>query len=302
VYWEFPHSLDSLTGTLHTADAPLKMGQTLWERAVAVRPIGKSTPNMSLLHPHKQVDYVVLSGVTLSPIIVLAKVAGYDSATDGLPTAPDRVFPLLATPSQSPLMLLAATPLSNARTRRFSPSARWQEVVAYVLNHIAPKADVPISGLWVPSVTASFPPDGPLPDGAEATAVERGVGFFSSAGLLLNADSAAALARVCSNSSTADECANFARRAPPFNFAPGGGQLGVFEGCVVLVSTYFLVVSGESGLLLPLVALVWPETARVAIALRMKCRAAISNIQPFFFIIFGTNEQTTKGAQCTRDR
>ena len=162
---------------------------------------------------------------TVHSVLVLAKVAGYDNATDGLPTEPNRVFPLLATASQSPLMLVAATPLSNARTRRFSPSARWQEVIAFILNHVAPAAHVPLSGLWVPSVTASFPADGTLPADAEATAVERGVGFFSSAGLLPSAESAAALVRACANGSSPIDCANFARRAPPFDFAPGGGQV-----------------------------------------------------------------------------
>jgi hypothetical protein len=97
VYWEFPRSLNNVG----LAAGPLQMGQTLWERAVAVSAIGPATPNMSLLHPHKQVDYVVLPTATVKPLIVLSKVAGYESATDGLPTKPGRVLPLLATmPSQ----------------------------------------------------------------------------------------------------------------------------------------------------------------------------------------------------------
>lgn len=144
------------------ATALLPLRQTLWERAIAVTSFGPTTmQNLSLLHPHKHVDFVVLPN-SFAPDLVLARVAGYDTASQGLPNA---VYPLLGLMAE--WLLVAATPLSNPRARRFAPSARWQEVVARILRHVAPAANVPSSGLWESSVVPSFPPNGTLPVGAE---------------------------------------------------------------------------------------------------------------------------------------
>jgi hypothetical protein len=65
VYWEMPRTL--LTGKGEVGhernSAVLPMKQTEWERAVATQVIGPSTPKLSLLHPHKLVDFVDMSSV-----------------------------------------------------------------------------------------------------------------------------------------------------------------------------------------------------------------------------------------------
>lgn len=231
VYVEFPSALPVPGSSPTTVGPPLAAGQTLWERVVAVREVGPSAYNMSLLHPHKRVDYSVLPAALLpSASLVIAKVAGYDNASLGLPP-PSQRFPLLTYAGDR--VLVAATQLSHCRTRRFAPTARWMDVVAFVLTAVSSGAWVRPSGdLWTPIVTASYARDEPLPADAERLALQRGVQFYRNARLLPTYRRATDLARIaCSANPTSADCGKFARLDPPFDSPHSGdGQLGVFEG------------------------------------------------------------------------
>jgi hypothetical protein len=193
VYIEFPGSLPAFEATTGAqqpaaaAAAQFPVQQTLWERAVVARNLSQpGLAAMTLLHPHKRVDYVRLPAALL-PLsdLVLGVVAGYDSAEFGLPPAA-KTFPLLARArAADPPVLAAATQLSHCRTRRFSPSARWMAVVAHVLGTVTGGQWTPPAGggaLWVPTVAASFTATEPLPPDAELTAMQRGVGFYRAGG------------------------------------------------------------------------------------------------------------------------
>jgi|EP01046_Picozoa_sp_COSAG06_P036006 hypothetical protein len=132
---------------------------------------------------HKKVDFVKLPPAWLAHSdIVIAKVAGYDNCTFGLPPAND-TWPLLASPA--PDLMVAATQLSHCRLRRFAPAPRWMAVVSHILTFVSSGAWKPpsagVSKLWVPSVTASFSRDEKLPADAEKQALIRGVQFYRNA-------------------------------------------------------------------------------------------------------------------------
>ena len=235
VYLEFPRYAPPEGGA--PPEPPLAVAQTLWERAAvsAAEGLGAELPHLALLHPHKHVDFVKLPPSWLqSAALVIAKVAGYDTASFGLP-GPNATWPLLATPR--PGLMVAATQLSHCRLRRFAPSARWMAVVSHILDFVSGGAWKPPASqpLWVPSVTASFSRDEKLPPDAERQALVRGVQFYRNARLLPTAARATELAMLrCStdkNQSTIDKCAAYARLSSPYE-APlsGEGQLGVFEG------------------------------------------------------------------------
>ena len=114
---------------------------------------GPGFQHLDLLHPHKLVDYAVLPAALLPKAhLVLAKVAGYDTACFGLPN-PSHTFPFLVT--ASPTVMVAATQLSYCRRRRFAPSSRWMGVVAHILAFVSGGAWAPANTsvpLWTPTV------------------------------------------------------------------------------------------------------------------------------------------------------
>ena len=123
-YIEFPAAVP------HNGSTALQTLQTVWERIVVTKNISSSLPAMALLHPHKHIDFVVLPQAWLRQSdLVLATVAGYDRATFGIPAT---AHPLLV--QASPLLMIAATQLSHARTRRFAPSKRWMAVLSSIVG------------------------------------------------------------------------------------------------------------------------------------------------------------------------
>ena len=252
VYIEFPSSLPTLDAFPETSHAStFGVAQTEWERVVVTGNLSSPStplpPKLSLLHPHKFVDYLSLP-LSLFPsqpgqegvLLVLARVAGYDQASLGLPPS-NLTYPLLSIASKAPLMV-AATQLSRARQRRFAPSNRWQTIFSSVLSWVSngswQRPDTPNSSLheqplWNASVSPSYPAIGPLPPSAELDAVTRGVRFYQRARLLPSAAAAVELARLkCySSASTSSQCAALSRLDPPYDgLASGQGQLGVLEG------------------------------------------------------------------------
>ena len=238
-YLEFPRFAPPPTGAEDAAPQPLPTAQTLWERVAVSAPggLGSGLPPLALLHPHKHVDFVQLPPAMLATAdLVIAKVAGFDTASFGLPP-PNATWPMLA--RTSPTLMLAATQLSYCRRRRFAPSASWMAVVAHVLTFASggtwkAKTGMP---LWTPAVTTSFGRLEVLPADAERQALLRGVQFYRSSRLLPTAERATELAQLGTLSDTAplrlqtEARRKYARLVPPYA-APvsGDGQLGVFEG------------------------------------------------------------------------
>lgn len=233
VYIEFPRALPGAMAAMEVETVALKANQTLWERAVVSAPggLGAELEHLALLHPHKYVDYVQLpTTYTSRADLVLARVAGYDNASLGLPSS--GVWPLLVRPT--PTLMVAATQLSHCRTRRFAPNGRWVAVAVHVLSFVTDgrwkqPLEVP---LWTPAISATFDPDESLPANAELHAVLRGVDFYRRARLMPGGARANQLAMISVQKNAANQRA-FARMAPPFDVGAnisGDGRLGIFEG------------------------------------------------------------------------
>jgi len=147
-YIEFPETVYSPSTGSPSPD--LKTAQTMYERVVVTRNMSAELQSMTLLHPHKHVDYRVLPTEWLNQSdLVIAKVAGYDRASFGLPAAID-VYPLLV--KVSPTFMVAATQLSHARTRRFAPSMRWMRVLSHVVSFVTGQE---VNNTWMPTLTSS---------------------------------------------------------------------------------------------------------------------------------------------------
>lgn len=178
LYVEFPSALPLLD-----------VGQpraTQWERGVVTsEAFGPRLPRMSLLGIH-DCHFVPLEiadakqGSTLKPHLVVARVAGFDTAVFGLPN--DDVWPILV---QHPRrdMLIATTKLSQFLTARYGPSDAWPLVWQMVLDWLRPNEGLaPLR--WSPTVRPSYGPDLPMPSNFEQDALRRGTEWFFKAGML----------------------------------------------------------------------------------------------------------------------
>lgn len=153
-----------------------------------------------------------------SPMIVLAKVAGFDKAVYGLNDV--KKYPVLFRHDN---MMIAMTKLSNFASGRFAPSSSWKEVWKYILEWMTGKRNL-VSNNWLSYLEPSFKQNQPLPKNAGSDAVKRGVNWFFNAHLLVD-------------SSWKDEWLKYQGNGlnpigPPVkrNAKTGNGTLGIIEG------------------------------------------------------------------------
>lgn len=186
-----------------------------WERAVvASNRFGPALTKMRLLGLHK---IMFIPTEVEDADIVVARVAGFDTAVYGLPES--EVYPVLF---EHEGHLVATTKLSQFVTARYAPNEAWEPIWLSVLGRLtAPKP--PPSLKWSPTVRPTFSPAVDLPADVEASAFQRGVAAFGNARLFVHSswkDVVESRGRV--NDSVAT--------APKADWPLGDGSLGVLEG------------------------------------------------------------------------
>ena len=132
----------------------------------------------------KRLRILAIHGCQFVPVnatradIVMARVAGFDTAVYGLP---EETHPILFEHDQGNL-LVATTKLSQCITARYAPSEAWREIWATILEWASPgNKDLDLS--WTPTVRPSFNRDEAIPSGAELLAQHRGAQWFFNAKL-----------------------------------------------------------------------------------------------------------------------
>jgi len=150
--------------------------QTVWERAVvASDAFGPSAPKLRILAIH---DCRFVPTKAGEPLIVLARVAGFDEAVFGLPGA---TFPVLFEHGEG-RMLVATTKLSQFVTARYGPQAAWAVIWGHVLSWL--RGGGPAQKLsWTPTVRPTYGRDGALARDVEQRAFRRGAEWFRRAPL-----------------------------------------------------------------------------------------------------------------------
>jgi hypothetical protein len=118
--------------------------------------------------------------------LVLARVAGFDTASFGLPR---ETFPILfelrGEEGASGAVLVATTKLSQFITARYGPREAWGPVWRMILEWVQP-GKVIAELNWLPSVRPSFGAQEILPADHEAQALRRGVQWYFQAPLLVH--------------------------------------------------------------------------------------------------------------------
>jgi len=226
LYVEFPSSIPGLRTSEPRAPEKGSEGNVLERVVVASSAFSLTLPERQILDIH-DCRYVPVQpgtgvlekeGLSREMKLVLARVAGYDTAIYGLP--PEGVKPILFTAPEGDI-LIATTKLSQFITGRYSPVNAWRLVWNWILAWLSPQSGISV-GEFIPAVGPSFTSHQPLPRTAELEAYQRGVEWFSKAKLFVDR----------SWKQTVDERQLLRRPSPgPAPDWPlGDGSEGVLEG------------------------------------------------------------------------
>lgn len=172
LFIEYPASLSGLV-----VEKPRRVDR---ERVVAASDnFGPRLPQYRILAIH---DCHFVTVEVSSADLVAAKVTGLDRAIygfDGVPT-----YPILFMHPDGNIMV-AATKLSQFVTARYAPKDGIQAVWGYILNWLAPQANLPTLD-WTPVVRPTYSAQDKLPDDAARQAVIRGIDWHSNAKMLVH--------------------------------------------------------------------------------------------------------------------
>lgn len=196
-----------------------------WERgAIASEAFGSTLKPMRIVAIH---DCHFLPIAAEKPLMVLARVAGFDMAVYGLP-AKD-VWPILFEHPNKKI-LVSTTKLSQFVTARYAPTDAWKPVWKMILGWVQPGVALP-DLKWTPSVRPSYTRDEPLPADAERLAIRRGNDWVLKARMLIHPSwrekdwgMESQGKRFTPERAVAEEAD---RR---FSLPPGDGSAGILEG------------------------------------------------------------------------
>ncbi|MGX5819789.1 hypothetical protein ACWKWU_16450 [Chitinophaga lutea] len=174
VYLEYPQSAEGLNATGDVLHTQLERG------VVTSRVFGSTLPPMSIMGIN---DCYVVPVKADEPLIVLAKVAGFDKAEYGVADVPQ--YPLLFRSGDR--MLLATTKLSNFATGRYGPDAAWKTMWAWVLSWLTDK-EIKSFQSWPAVLQPMYGKAETLPKDAKALSVRKGVEWFSKGKFYIHPD------------------------------------------------------------------------------------------------------------------
>ncbi len=190
---------------------------TTWERlVVASGKFAPALPRLRILAAH-DCRFVPVTGSPAADLVV-ARVAGYDTAIYGLPEKD--VFPILFELPERKL-IVATTRLSGFVTGRYAPTRDWPPVWEKILSTLDPQHQHPLEFESV--VKPAYAAMAKMPRRFQRQAFAEAAGWFAGAHLLVHPSEKPTLyQRLAANGETT---------APTRLDAPeGDGSLGILEG------------------------------------------------------------------------
>jgi len=164
LYVEYPSAFPGL-------NIPGKPLETQLERAVVTSDVfGDGLKPMSLLAVNNS---HILPVDVANPLIVLAKVVGFDKAEYGLKDT--KTYPLLFEQGN---VLVSTTGLSNFETGRYGPAENVKAVWRYILSRITGNKITHLDN-WLEDVKPMYNRNAPLPAGARLNSIKKGAQWFS---------------------------------------------------------------------------------------------------------------------------
>jgi hypothetical protein len=209
---------------------------THWERAVISSDVfAPSLQKFRILAIH---DCHFVTMKTENPDIVIARVAGFDSAVYGLP---EETFPVLSKipqPYGNGGLMVSTTKLSQFITGRYAPADAWHPIWKYIFSWLQPDKN-PVDLKWTPGVSPSFSADEPLPEDVEQQALKRGIEWYFNSRMIMSPSMSAKYNKPANGAeppvANPDLTLNWPyghriASMPDMNIPPGDGSLGVMEG------------------------------------------------------------------------
>ncbi len=208
---------------------------THWERAVITS--DAFAPSLQKLHILAINDCRFVPLKVKNADIVIARVAGFDSAVYGLPKETFPVLSEIPQPGEKGGLLVATTKLSQFITARYAPTDAWRAIWTHIFEWLQPDNKIP--GLkWTSDVRPSYSAGDTLPSDVERVALKRGVEWFFNSQMLLHPDMVQQYKRPANfpGSSEADPDLShdwpYGHRTARMlkNVQVGNGTLGIMEG------------------------------------------------------------------------
>lgn len=209
---------------------------THWERAVISSDVfSPALKKMRILAIH---DCRFIPVKSDNADIVIAQIAGFDSAVYGLPK---ETFPVLFKINQTSVskgdILVSTTKLSQFMTARYAPSDDWRAIWKYIFSWLTEDEKFP-EFKWTPDVRPSYNSSEILPADAEKNALNRGIDWFFNSKMILHPAMMEQYNKTANLPNPAkadpDSKADWPyghRTAKMINNAPvGNGTLGIMEG------------------------------------------------------------------------
>ncbi|MFD2163043.1 hypothetical protein ACFSJU_11620 [Paradesertivirga mongoliensis] len=214
LYIEYPSSFPGLK----VNTSPL---ETRFERGVVTSSeLGGVLKPMSLLGIH---NCHILPVNVSNPLVVLARVVGFDKAEYGL--ANTTTYPLLF---ESGNAMISMTKLSNFATARYGPNESIKQLWTYILSQVTDNKALKIKH-WPRHVSPMYGKNQKLPKGARINSVKKGVEWFDNAKLFIHPNWKDLWLK---------NQANKGAQGPPidYNKPSGDGALGIIEGHTSLIN------------------------------------------------------------------
>ncbi len=190
---------------------------TKWERCVVSSNFfGDSLPELRIIMVNDCKFIPVIS--TVDPILVMARVAGYDKALFGMP---EEKFPILFK-IRNKNIVVSSTKLSNFISGRYAPSSDWRIIWMHILKMLAPKTDF-TDFSWIPAVHPKYQSNEKLPDGYEKDAFNASAEWYYNSKLLVHETRKELLYNLLSKN---QETSELPAQSEPI----GDGTLGFLEG------------------------------------------------------------------------
>jgi len=186
-----------------------------WERAVVSAPdFGDTLKNLTILAVH---DCRFVAMRAADPLLVIARVAGYDKAVFGLP---EETWPLLFRAKDNVLVITSR--LSGFVSGRFAPAGAWKTIWEYLLKQLGEGTALDLR--WTPVIGPIYGPKDSLPADVETAALARVAEWYDRSRLLLSEERFAGIAG--GDEDISDDTIDL----PGENEPVGDGTYGVLEG------------------------------------------------------------------------
>ena len=196
--------------------------QAHWERTVVTSDaFGPALAQGRILMIH---DCHFLPTEASTPYLTLARVAGFDTAVNGLPKKD--IWPILFELPRGNV-LVATTKLSQFVSARYGPSDAWPVTWRMILGWLEPSARE-ANLKWASTVHPSYGAEESLPKDAARQAISRGADWYFQARLLVHQDWQGMI-----ESNQTDDSVH---SGPAPDMPPGDGRFGLLEGFSSIVN------------------------------------------------------------------